>query len=530
MPGPSPVRSFFRKQRKLGVYWYCILLAFPIILLIAAAFGLLVNGLHRMDTAALLISEKYLPDYQARHPLQRRVEALRRAVLSVRLSDNMDLCRRALADARLQLDKTFVDRTLSSADTDELRRFLDDLESAKLTASREKADFICISSRLARRTNRLSAVSGRMFAAPEIPAASPYSELDLGSAEARFRESLRGFQEPLELCKTSPALKGTHLCREVAAGLNLLEEAWQRQHQAQIVVYNLSSAIDFRLRDWFSRFEAANNQAIRDAVETMDVEHCHLELVVIISIVVISIAGILCFLIFLHKVIRPISLASQQLRRLEASGDCETPPPSRIRELDDLVGMLPRLRELIAGMKAHSLNLAEECSEFRQMSFMDELSGVPNRRSLDAALAAMEPRCALGVLLLDVDNFKAYNDTFGHQMGDEALRMVAQAGAAALGDKGAFYRYGGEEFCALISGEQARDAARLAEEIRLGVRALQIPHPGNPPGVLTVSIGVAVRDEGDYCSNETLLRQADTHLYRAKTDGRDCVRARIPLG
>ena len=114
MPGPAAVDPSPAKPRKMGVYWYCFLLSLPVFLLVGAAFGLLVNGLHRLDSAALRISEDYLPDYQARHPLQNRVEVLRRSVLSVRLSDNMDLCRKALADARHQLDGTFVDSTLSS--------------------------------------------------------------------------------------------------------------------------------------------------------------------------------------------------------------------------------------------------------------------------------------------------------------------------------------------------------------------------------------------------------------------------------
>ena len=526
MPGPGAVDSSPAKFRKIGVYWYCFLLSLPVFLLVGAAFALLVNGLHRLDSAALRISEDYLPDYQTRHPLQTRVQVLRRAVLSIRLSDNMALCRKALADARQQLDATFVDSALSSTETTALRALLDELERAKRAASRNRAELIFVVARLERRVNRLSAVSGKVFALPEILPSSPYDTPDPDTEKQHLAQALASLQTPLAFCR-GPSLKNTDLCRDLVRNVECLDEVWQRHHQAQAAVYNLGNAIDFRLRDWFSRLETANRLAIRKSMETMETERMHMELVIRFAIVGISLSSLACFLIFLRKVIFPISLASQQLRRLEAGGDCESMPPSRIRELDALFGMLPRLKNLIAGMKAHSRNLAEECSEFRQMSFMDELSGVPNRRSLDAALADVAQERALAIFLLDVDNFKSYNDSCGHQKGDEALRRVAQEGARVVEGSGRFFRYGGEEFCVLLVDEDVYRAVELAEDICRGVRALAIPHPGNPPGVLTVSVGVAVREGGETISGEELLRQADSFLYQAKAAGRNCVRVRL---
>ena len=526
MPGPGAVEPSSAKSRKMGVYWYCFLLGFPVFLLVGLAFGLLINGLHRLDTAALRISEEYLPDYQARHPLQNRVQTVRRAVLSVRLSDNMDVCRKALAEARIQLDKTFVDSTLSNSETSALRDLLDELERAKRTAGRRKTELVFVIARLERRVNRLSVVSGKFFPLPDIIPSSPYAAPDAAEERARLEDVLKELQAPLAQCREE-SFRKTNLCRDLTENVARLDDAWQRHHLAQVDVYNLSSAIDFRLRDWFARFEAANSLAIRKSMETMEAERMHMELVIKLAIVGISLASLLCFLTFLRKVIFPISLASRQLRRLEAGGECDPVPPSRIRELNDLLGMLPRLKNLIAGMKAHSRNLAEECSEFRQMSFMDDLSGVPNRRSLDAALADIERERALAVFLLDVDNFKAYNDSLGHQKGDEALRRVAQEGARVVEGFGGFYRYGGEEFCVLLADEHVYRAVELAESIRRAVRALGIPHPGNPPGVLTVSIGVAVREAGEDIPGETLVRQADSLLYQAKAAGRDCVRVQL---
>lgn len=521
----SPSATASKTSSSMGVYCFCFCLALPVLLLIAVAFGLLINGLHRLDSASVRISEVYLPDYQARHPLQNRVQILRRAVLSVRLSDNMELCRKALNDARAQLDPTFVDSTLSRTETRTLRRLLEELEFAKRTASRYKEECSFFMTRLERRVNRLSIVSGQVFSLVDMTS-SPYAAADFAAEEQRFQNFLAGLQENVSVCNDAD-LRKTNLCRDIKREITGLDEAWQRHHQAQAVVYNLSEAIDFRLRDWFARFEAANSLALRKSMETMETERHHMELVISMAIIAISLASLFSFLIFLRKVIFPISLASQQLRQLEASGDCAALSPSRIRELDELFGMLPRLKTLIANMKAHSRNLAEECSEFRQMSFMDDLCGVPNRRSLDAALAQVEPTRPMAIFLLDVDYFKAYNDTLGHQKGDEALRMVAQTGARATEGYGTLYRYGGEEFCVLLLDAHVRHAAQVAEKVRCSVRELAIPHPANPPGILTVSIGVAVRNLGESVANTQLLRQADSLLYQAKGAGRDCVRIRL---
>ena len=390
------------------------------------------------------------------------------------------------------------------------------------SAKMHKAELAFIVARLERRVNRLAVVSGRVFSLPEILASSPYDTPDPDTEREHLRQALASLQAPLAYCQES-SLKKTNICQDLMRNVESLEVVWQRHHQAQVAVYNLSSAIDFRLRDWFSRFEAANSLAIRKAMETMETERMHMELVIKSAIVGISFSSLLCFLIFMRRVIFPISLASQQLRRLEASGDCENIPPSRIRELDALFGMLPRLKNLIAGMKAHSRNLAEECSEFRQMSFMDELCGVPNRRSLDAALAEVAQERALAVFLLDVDNFKAYNDTLGHQKGDEALRLVAQEGSRVVAGSGRFFRYGGEEFVGLLTATGREGAMAVAESLREAVEKLHIPHPGLESGILTISVGVASREQGDITHVEELLAHADIALYAAKNSGRNRV-------
>ena len=125
--------------------------------------------------------------------------------------------------------------------------------------------------------------------------------------------------------------------------------------------------------------------------------------------------------------------------------------------------------------------------------------------------------------LFDVDQFKAYNDTYGHQAGDQVLQAVAAQlrDRARSGD--ALYRYGGEEFLCIFP-EQSPAMARLAaDRMRSGLEALAITHAGNAPGVLTLSAGVAMLDAGDTRSVDEVLKEADEALYRAKQLGRNRV-------
>nr|WP_295845079.1 diguanylate cyclase [Tardiphaga sp.] len=126
------------------------------------------------------------------------------------------------------------------------------------------------------------------------------------------------------------------------------------------------------------------------------------------------------------------------------------------------------------------------------------------------------------VLLLDIDYFKGYNDSMGHQAGDECLKRVAAVVAAATVNTAALSaRYGGEKFAIILPGETEAEALIVAEAVRLGVRALKIPNAA-ARGYLSVSIGVSDRDART--PNEaTLVGEADLALYEAKRQGRDRV-------
>lgn len=167
--------------------------------------------------------------------------------------------------------------------------------------------------------------------------------------------------------------------------------------------------------------------------------------------------------------------------------------------------------------------------KLKTLSTTDALTNLANRRHFDNALLkewsrAKRDRRPLSLMMIDADDFKKYNDHYGHQAGDACLRRIAHALQARVrrpGDLAA--RYGGEEFSVVLADTDSAAAHRLAEGIRCFVEALNIPHELSSTGKVTVSIGVAVMASGKSQAVESLLQSADEALYRAKKDGRNRV-------
>ena len=166
----------------------------------------------------------------------------------------------------------------------------------------------------------------------------------------------------------------------------------------------------------------------------------------------------------------------------------------------------------------------------RQLSFLDGLTGIANRRRFDEALASEWRRCGrsglpLSLIMVDVDQFKLYNDRYGHQAGDECLRAVASVLAEQARRPGELVaRFGGEEFSCLLPGLDTEAAAGLAERMRQGVVERAIPHHSSSvAGHVTISLGVATLVPGADVLPATLPELADRMLYKAKHDGRNRV-------
>ena len=172
---------------------------------------------------------------------------------------------------------------------------------------------------------------------------------------------------------------------------------------------------------------------------------------------------------------------------------------------------------------------AEKAAE--ELARTDSLTGLSNRRRFDEILplewdSAAREGGPISLLMIDVDHFKLFNDSYGHQEGDRTLAAVAAVIDNAVRRPDDFAaRYGGEEFVVLLPNTDRRGAAGIAETIREKTRSLLLNHSGTREGVVTVSIGVASAiPRSGHATVEHLIRDADTALYRAKEAGRNIVR------
>jgi diguanylate cyclase (GGDEF)-like protein len=181
-------------------------------------------------------------------------------------------------------------------------------------------------------------------------------------------------------------------------------------------------------------------------------------------------------------------------------------------------------------VRAH-LTLKHQADILRQLAWVDGLTGIPNKRQIDARSEqefrrSKREELPLAVAVVDIDYFKAFNDTYGHLAGDDCLRSVAQALQASMQRPGDFVgRMGGEEFICIFPGTNLQDATELVQRLDAAVRGLHLPHVGGIEGQVTVSIGVVSGVPQGDVSMAVLVEQADKALYQAKQHGRARVHA-----
>jgi diguanylate cyclase (GGDEF)-like protein len=184
-------------------------------------------------------------------------------------------------------------------------------------------------------------------------------------------------------------------------------------------------------------------------------------------------------------------------------------------------------RRDLAQIDEQSHHLAASEARLRVLSVRDPLTGLFNRRYMEETLnseveRAQREQTTLGIIMLDVDHFKRFNDTLGHAAGDAVLRGLGELLSRNVRDTDVACRYGGEEFVLVLPGASLEVAKVRADRVREAVEELHIEHNGRTFAVITVSLGVALfPDHGE--DGEALLEAADAALYRAKDKGRNQV-------
>ncbi len=228
----------------------------------------------------------------------------------------------------------------------------------------------------------------------------------------------------------------------------------------------------------------------------------------------------------------PLVAQGEALGILHLQGNPELPrQPAALRA--QAAEYKQRLASTVGEQIAMALANLRLRDTLRQQSIRDPLTGLFNRRYLEESLdrellRAARSRKTLAVLMLDLDHFKRFNDTFGHEAGDTLLRSLGELLCKRIRGEDIACRFGGEEFTLILPEASLAAAAKRAEDIREAMRGLELRFRGQPLGRVTVSLGLAVYPEHGETAEE-LLRAADAALYQAKSAGRDrVVTASVP--
>lgn len=179
-------------------------------------------------------------------------------------------------------------------------------------------------------------------------------------------------------------------------------------------------------------------------------------------------------------------------------------------------------------LKEQNIKLLNENIKFKNLAMIDALTEIPNRRFLDKIYTKLykehfREKSTLAVFMIDIDNFKAYNDFYGHVKGDVILVQIAKELQKTLKRPTDFIaRYGGEEFAIILKEINIDGILKIANELIIAIKILQIPHEKSKIlPYITISIGIAYKDAKVQITQDEFLAYADRALYRAKEDGKN---------
>jgi diguanylate cyclase (GGDEF)-like protein len=228
---------------------------------------------------------------------------------------------------------------------------------------------------------------------------------------------------------------------------------------------------------------------------------------------------------FILEPVRSLARTAASIGR----GELE-PRPTRDHWTMEFAPLATALTDMARKLAEREGELRAANHHLEELALRDGLSGLPNRRSFDARLAATwraaELRSPISLLMMDVDHFKLFNDTNGHLEGDNCLRLIGKSLESVIRRADFAARYGGEEFVVLLPGADRAEAHEIAERARSEIEALHIAHEAAPSGFVTLSIGIATFTPEEAASEQALIEAADAALYEAKRRGRNRVAAR----
>lgn len=232
-------------------------------------------------------------------------------------------------------------------------------------------------------------------------------------------------------------------------------------------------------------------------------------------------------LLFYKAVAKPLLAIANGLQKVYGTREVVRLPPTRLNELQTITQGVEQLSRLMNEL--HCAN-----TDLEILSKIDGLTGIGNRRQFDShleneILRARRRKTTTAVMMIDIDHFKSFNDTYGHQQGDHCLQQVARTISLLFRRPGdVVARYGGEEFGVILPETSLAGALASAKRIRDAITGLQIEHAAAESGKLSVSVGVTAFVPHAKSLPEGYVSLADMALYEAKRSGRNCVHTKLP--
>ncbi|TEW52557.1 sensor domain-containing diguanylate cyclase [Psychromonas algicola] len=313
------------------------------------------------------------------------------------------------------------------------------------------------------------------------------------------------------LLKPTPASGENKFHDAVMNGFNGYDESIINGNQVM-----LTAAADVDFPDWFVVVRTPIEDAYEDLYEQL--------YSTIVNGLLVSLIALITITLTLYLFFRPLRKAASSVKEMVEN----THPLTQIKiykddEIGDLIAGFNLLIEMV---NERNLNLKKANIVLESLSQTDGLTGAANRRYFDETLqhawrVQTRHQQPLTLLLIDIDYFKKYNDTYGHTAGDDCLKNVTKAIQGVINRPTDFFaRYGGEEFVILLQGD-LKEGSLVAEKARLAVSDLQIDHTGSTCKYLTISLGVTSVIPQLHQDPVDLIKQADQALYQSKANGRN---------
>lgn len=512
-------KYFYRISLKIFILLSVVIIILPLFM----TFLYLYNGFKSIEEVASITKSQYLPRIVDKQRMLNNIEILRRQVLLIHCSGSPEDIRQARVVARALLAEAAFDRTPDIHDR------INNITPALAAFTDLKEKYLIAEKELQRNEAHLERMLGRFSALTEarFPISAVHDARRLPSssgieADAENDDAAESFKIIERICSSTPSL--TSDCKKFYYHSDLVSRNWK-------TIQNFH-AESVRLREQIEQ----SLDALLDYVSTAEVLKISSDMGHVGNIIsyvrlkfFIFLCGtaVLLFIIFCgmyYNMINPLIRMTDFLNDIRLGKQIKKPPLARIKEIQQLMDVMPILHTAIERLNMRTDLLMRERDEYRKLSMLDHLTNIQNRLALEEQKKSDIPELPLAVVMIDIDFFKKYNDTLGHIKGDEALITLAQIIKDNLhrhADR--LYRYGGEEFIIVLPGVDPDTVATVSERILESVRRHAVPHPASPFGILTVSMGCACRLLGDLTPLGDLIDQADKALYTSKREGRNRV-------